>query len=163
MKKLINLQFATSATALLFLIIGVSGVMMYFHFYDKYVKEMHEVLGLVFVGAVLLHVTAHKNNLKGYVKKPLFQFLSVVLLITTVLFVADVGSENKVSPKKIIIDSLLQTPLQNSIIVLKADKTEVEKRLLDEGIKVDFSKSIQDLAKENKTSPFKIVEIISKK
>ena len=162
MKKLLNLQFATSATALLFLVIGTSGVMMYFHFYDKYVKEMHEVLGLVFVIAALLHVFIHKSNLIGYAKKPIFQLLSVILLITTILFVADVN-EGGISPKKIIIDSLLQTPLQNSIVVLKANKTEVEKRLLDEGIKVDFSKSIQELAKENKTSPFKIVEIISKK
>jgi hypothetical protein len=161
MKKLINLQFATSATALLFLVIGTSGVMMYFHFYDKYVKEMHEVLGLVFVGAVLLHVTAHKNNLKGYVKKPFFQFLSVILLITAVLFVADV--KDGPNPKKVIINSVLDTPLQNSIAVFQADRQNVEKKLAEQGFKVDFSKSIRELAKEKETSPYKVVNLITQK
>ena len=161
MKKFINLQFATSATALLFLVIGTSGVMMYFHFYDKYVKEMHEVLGLVFVGAVLLHVTAHKNNLKGYVKKPLFQFLSVVVLIAAVLFVADV--KDGPNPKKVIINSVLDAPLQNSITVFQADRQNVEKKLTEQGFKVDFSKSIRELAKEKNTSPYRVVDLITQK
>lgn len=161
MKKLINLQFATSATALLFLVIGTSGVMMYFHFYDKYVKEMHEVLGLVFVGAVLLHVTAHRNNLKGYMKKPFFQFLSVVVLITAALFIADV--KDGPNPKKVIINSVLDAPLQNSITVFQADRQNVEKKLTDQGFKVDFSKSIRELAKEKNTSPYRVVDLITQK
>ena len=49
-------DIATSITTLVFLVIGTTGVLMYFHIFDKYTKEMHEIFGLVFVAAVFLHV-----------------------------------------------------------------------------------------------------------
>lgn len=56
MNKFMKRDIATSLTAFLFLVIGTTGVLMYFHLLDNYTKKMHENLGLVFVLVILFHV-----------------------------------------------------------------------------------------------------------
>ncbi len=69
MNKLILRDVATSASTVLFLVIGISGLMMFFHFFDNYVKELHEILGVGFVLAVLLHIIANFSSMKKYFSK----------------------------------------------------------------------------------------------
>ncbi len=49
-------DIATSSTTVVFFIVGLSGVMLYFKIFDSQVKELHEILGLAFVAAAVLHV-----------------------------------------------------------------------------------------------------------
>ena len=65
MSKFINKDLATSLTALLFVVIGITGVIMFFHFFDKYVEDMHAILGLVFVAVVFLHVFFNFKSIKN--------------------------------------------------------------------------------------------------
>jgi len=65
-------DIATSATALLFTVIGTTGVLMYFHILDNYTKQMHEILGLAFVVAILLHIMVNFKNMKKYFSKKIF-------------------------------------------------------------------------------------------
>jgi len=56
MSKFLKRDIATSLTTFLFIVIGTTGVLMYFHILDSYTKEMHEIMGLAFVAIVFLHV-----------------------------------------------------------------------------------------------------------
>ncbi len=154
-------EFATSMTALMFLVIGATGVMMYFHILDKYTKQMHEILGLVFVAAVLAHVFVHYKSMKQYFSKKIFLIISVLTLVTVSVFVLN-APEGK-SSKKILAEGVFNSNIEKSF-VLFADNADLAKaRLTQAGLRIQGLETIEQIAKENKTSPFRVVQVISAK
>ena len=65
-------DIATSLTSLIFIVIGGTGVLMYFHLFDSYTKELHEIIGLFFVAVVFLHVFFNWNSMRTYFSKKVF-------------------------------------------------------------------------------------------
>ena len=154
-------EFATSLTALMFLVIGITGVMMYFHILDKYTKQMHEILGLVFVAAVLAHVFVHFRSMKQYFSKKIFLSISAITLIVASAFILN-APEGK-SSKAVLVEGVFNSNIEKSF-VLFADNADLAKaRLEQEGLKTQGLETIDQIAKENKTSPFRIISIISAK
>ncbi|WP_455757257.1 DUF4405 domain-containing protein [Sulfurimonas sp.] len=161
MNKFFNRDMATSLATLLFVVIGVSGVMMFFHFFDKYVKEMHEILGLAFVVAIFLHVFFNFSSMKKYFKKGLFQILSLIIVSVSLVFVLNV--DEGANPKVVIIESMLNAPIQNSANILGTDIQSVKINLEKRGYHIDDKDTIKTISSKNKVSPFEIVDIMSKK
>jgi len=155
-------DYATSFTTLMFLVIGTSGVMMYFHFYDKYVKELHEVLGLVFVTVALFHVFANWKAMKNYFSKKVFLFAVAITFVVSSAFIIS-SLEKGDNPKKMLIGKVLNTPTTISFKLLNGDYEKAVEKLKAENIVFSEGKSISIIAKENNISPFKIVSIISSK
>jgi len=154
-------DIATSLTTLIFIVIGTTGIMMYFHIFDKYTKEMHEILGLVFVGAVFLHVFFNFNSMKLYFKKKTFLTISILTLLTVGIFVAN--SPKGDNPKRLIIESVLTSNIEKSFLLFVDDIDFAKIKLEKAGIKVDEAKTIEEIAKKNNLSPFKIIDILTNK
>jgi len=154
-------DIATSLTTLVFIVIGTTGIMMYFHILDKYTKEMHEILGLVFVGAVFLHVFFNFNSMKLYFKKKTFLTISILTLLTVGIFVAN--SPKGDNPKRLIIESVLTSNIEKSFLLFVDDIDFAKIKLEKAGIKVDEAKTIEEIAKKNNLSPFKIIDILTNK
>lgn len=55
-------KYATAATAATFAVVGVSGVLLFFHLGEAQLMGVHEWLGLAFVGAAAFHVTRHLRS-----------------------------------------------------------------------------------------------------
>lgn len=159
MSKIKNMTFATSATALLFLIMAISGVMMFFHLYDDYVKEMHEYLGFAFIAIVLLHLYIHFKSFKSHMAKPLFHTLGAITAAVALIFI--LNTQERPNPKRVIIDTVLEAPLQNSLTLFGVEKGSAMQKLEANGIQVQMTKSIATLAKEKNISPFEIVRLIT--
>lgn len=155
-------DYATSFTTLMFLVIGISGVMMFFHFYDKYVKELHEILGLVFVAAALFHVLANWKAMKNYFSKKVFLFAIAVTLVVSGGFVVKSLSQGE-NPKGVMMGRVLNGPSAITFQLLNGDYNKAVEKLKAQNIIVGEGKSINEIAKENKTSPFRIVDIVSSK
>jgi len=152
-------DLATSITTLIFLVIGTTGVMMYFHIFDKYTKDMHEILGLVFVGAVFLHVLFNFNSMKQYFKKKTFYIISVITLLTVVGFV--VNAPEDTNAKRLILTKVINTSIQNSFPLFVKDMDLATIKLKEAGIKIDGAKSIREISMINNTSPFEIIKILN--
>jgi hypothetical protein len=162
MTKLFNRDFATSITALLFAVMGISGVMMFFHFYDRYVQEMHEFLGLAFVAAVFLHIFFNFNAFKRYFSKATFLLVTFATLATAVFFVLEANTA-KQNPKRAVIESVLNSKIQNYADFLHVDAQLIHANLQKAGIQADMQESIKITAQKNKISPFKLIGIIINK
>ena len=158
MTKLLNKDLATSLTALLFAVIGVSGVMMFFHFFDNYVKEMHEILGLAFIAGVLLHVFFNFKAFKKYFGKGVFLLVTLATLVTATVFVLQV--DDKPDPKRAMIETVFNSSVQNYAEFLHVEIQAVEQNLAKAGIVTDMQESINLTAQKNKISPFKLIGII---
>ena len=152
---------ATSLTTFTFLVIGISGVMMFFHFFDMYVKDLHEILGLFFLGVVLFHVVYNFKSMKSHFTKKAFAFSALSIVAVSMAFVLSVEDGN--NPKKAMIMSMLNTPIENSTRVLGKNIFDVAKRLKLKGIVITKDDTIKGIAQKNKISPFKLVEMILQK
>jgi hypothetical protein len=60
---------ATPATVATWLVMAVTGVMLFFHLGENHVKEMHEWFGLTMVAAASLHLVKNWPALKAYPKR----------------------------------------------------------------------------------------------
>ena len=162
-KKGLIKDIATSSTTLIFLVVGITGVMMYFHLYNGEVKLMHEILGLVFIGAALIHVFANFKQMKQYFSKKIFFSISALVFVAVIGFVIESQSKGGgVDPKKLAIQKVLSSPIEKTFVLFSEDMDESKMKLEDAGIKIEGSTTIMQIAKANGTSPFRIVSILSK-
>ncbi len=162
MKKATLRDIATSLTALIFIVIGMSGVMIYFHFYDMQVRELHEIIGLVFVSVTLFHIFVNWKSMKKYFSKKIFIITLVATTIVSSGFVINSLNQGQ-NPKLLVIQSVLTAPIKNSLKVLNIEYEVAMKKLEAQNIKIENNSSIQTIAQANKISPFKVVLIITNK
>ncbi len=162
MKKGTIRDIATSFTTTIFLVIGISGIMMYFHFFDSSVKQLHEILGLVFVAAALSHVIMNWKSMKNYFSKKIFVSASIIVAIISGIFISQ-NLNNKTNPKGLLMEKVLNAPLTDSFKLLNGNYNEAISKLKTQNITILDNKSIMAIAKSNETSPFKIVSIIINK
>lgn len=160
MTKLEIKNIATSYTSIIFLVIGITGVMMYFHLNSKLVKELHEVLGLVFVIAALLHVLMNWKSMRSYFKKRIFITAFLIISIISTIFISQSINKGD-SPKAILIDKVLNASLNDSFKLINGDYENAVKKLQLKNIEIFEAKNINEIAKEYGISPFKIVKIIA--
>jgi uncharacterized membrane protein YhaH (DUF805 family) len=160
MKKGLIKDIATSFTALTFLVIAISGVMMFFHFNKIMVKELHEILGLVFVVAAFLHLIVNWKSMKNYFSKKSFVTISLIVIVISGIFVVQ-SNEKGENPKAVTIQKILEAPIIDSFKILNGSYENAIKKLEDKNIKSLDSKNINAIAKANQTSPFRIISIIT--
>ena len=131
-------EIATSFTTLMFLVIAISGVMMFFKFNDSLVKDLHEILGLVFVAA------------------------SIITIAISSVFIYQ-STDKGDNPKMVMMQKVLNAPITDSFKLLNGNYDNAIKKLTVENIKIVEGKSIEGIAQTNKTSPFRIISIITSK
>lgn len=153
-------ELATSFTTFLFLVIAITGVMMFFHIFDKYTKQMHEILGLAFVAIVFLHVFFNWKSMKNYFSNKMFYFSGLVVSIVALGFILSVSDEP--NPKRVVFNSVFNKPIKKTSVLFSDSYIQAKNKLQKAGIQVEDGKSIKELAKLNKTSPFRIITILSK-
>lgn len=108
MKNIKN--YATSLTSLTFIVIGLSGIMLFLGIGKNYVKDLHEVLGLAFVVVALLHVVANWTLMKKYFSKKVFLLSSILVLAVSVAFISQSRGDNGVNPKRYVLSAVLDKP-----------------------------------------------------
>lgn len=161
MTKLEQKNLATSLTTMVFLVIGTTGVLMFFHLFDKYTKELHEILGLAFIIIVFFHVFYNWTSMKSYVRKKLFLLSFALVFIISISFI--INTKEGENPKTKIINLVLNAPIEKSVGILGTDIEQIKGKLKSEGIVFENQESIMEMAKNNKTSPFKIIDIVTTK
>jgi predicted membrane channel-forming protein YqfA (hemolysin III family) len=164
MNKFFNKSLATSLTTFLFLVMGTTGVFMFFHILDNFTKDMHEIMGLAFVAIVFLHVFFNWKSMKSYFGKKVFSYSAVIILVVSSGFIINIiASPENGNVKRTIIVSVLSAPLDASLLLFNSDLQSAKEKLERAGLKMGNAKTFQELARENRTSPFNIVGIITNK
>lgn len=148
-------ESATSLTSLVFVVVGGTGLMLYFHFFESSVKELHETLGLLFVAAALAHVFFNWKGMKRYFPKKLFAAYAVAVALTAGVFIA--SAPTGPNPKRMLIDKALHAPLPVAFSLLGATPEAAAKLLGEKGIEIKGASSILEVAQQNGVSPFAVV------
>lgn len=99
--------------------------------------------------------------MKSYFSKKVFLYSGIIISAVALTFI--LTSKTGENPKTTLINSVLNAPLENSFVIFSESSQIAKEKLEKAGLKIDNAKSINELAKLNKTSPFKVVSILSEK
>lgn len=160
MKKSTIREIATSYTTLIFLVIAISGLMMFFHFNSMSVKQLHNILGLVFIIAAIAHVIMNWKSMKNYFSKKIFIVSLITTVIVSALFVSLSPSKTE-NPKVVLMTKVLEAPIEISFKILNGNYNNAIEKLKSKNILINSKESINSIAKQNNTSPFRIVALLT--
>jgi hypothetical protein len=138
-------KYATPLTIGSFLLMTVTGILLFFHLNTTFNKVAHEYLGLVMVAAVVLHMVLNWRAFTTYFKKPLALGLMGVFVVALALsFVPTSGTQGR--PEFAVVDVAMNTPIQDLAPMLGTDAGGLIARLTEMGIEATAQQSLTDLA-----------------
>jgi hypothetical protein len=129
------LGLATPLTVALFLISGVSGVALFFHWAPDLFHSMHEWLGVVLLAPVMLHLWRNWRPMVGYARRGALYVplaLALAIAVTFAGFALSGGGDD--NPVHRSVNLLTQTRLADLAPVLKTTPEELVKSLGQRGV-----------------------------
>ena len=86
--------WATPLTFATFLIVGVTGIVLFFHTGGTLSRVVHEWIGFAVLAAAIVHVVLNWRPFKAYLKRPLAGFIMVAGVILTIATSVNFSSAN---------------------------------------------------------------------
>ncbi|BAP55923.1 hypothetical protein THII_1626 [Thioploca ingrica] len=144
-------KLATPLAMALFMVIAVSGTMMFFHVGEGLVRELHEWLGIAFVAAATLHVYRNWLSFKKYFQQRLLGAVLALTVVITLAFVAPAGLLGQRDGIRLIVEAVTTAPLQQIAPVLGTSYEDMRARFAEQGIVIDNpSISLREVAHHSK-------------
>ena len=155
-------EIVTPYLVFIFLIVGFSGVLMFFHLLDDYTNVVHEFLGLAFFLFAVLHIINNWKSVENYSKKQQLLIPGVVIVIISISFI--VFGKIKGNLENDLLKKLVKAPIVYSFKVLDVQYNQAKVTLRKNNIIIkDSLQSIEDIGIKNQKSPEEIIELIIEK
>ena len=156
----LNRNYITPSISLVFLVVGLSGLLMFFHLFDGYTEVVHEYLGVFFVICAIFHIILNWKALKIHFKRGVFipALLGVLAISVTLI----VGESIYPPADTIIINKIVKAPINDAFKALEVDYSEAYKRLETNGISIEGAITIESIWIKNNTDPEKVIDLIMK-
>lgn len=151
-------RYSTQATAALGVVVGVTGIMMFFHVAKGEVEGVHEWLGLAFAAAAILHVLRHRHGFSSMLRQPRMQVLAGAAALVTVAFLVLTPAKQG-NPARLAIQMVMRAPISEVAPLVGVSSAELASRL---GA-TDPSHSLETLARAQGTDPMKLLETAMRK
>jgi hypothetical protein len=153
-------NYATALAAGVFVVVGISGTMLFFHLAEGRVKEAHEWFGLLFVTAGVFHVVRNWKPFVHLVGLVRTQAVIGVVMATTLAFVVLSPAEGG-NPMKRAAFALQQAPISAVAPALGLTLEQLTARLTAGGITVsDSSQSLAQIAADRNIPPPRLFALI---
>lgn len=154
-------QWTTPLIIGTYLVTGISGTMLFFHFGESLLKEAHEWIGMLFAFGALLHVQNHWIPFKRHFTRPLAQTVMAAALVAGLGFMVAAGDESGGSPVRAVMHSIEQAPLPVVAQLQQRELSELVGLLEGAGFKVaDAGVTLEALAAANQRSPREIIPVV---
>lgn len=155
----LNRNYVTPFISLVFLVVGLSGLLMLFHILDGYTEVVHELLGLFFIVCAVFHVLLNWKALKIHFKKGVFiPALCAVITLSIALVVWE-----RMSPPvdTIIIGRIVKAPINDAFNALGINYERAEERLKQKGILLEKAATIEDIWIISGADPEEVIDLIT--
>jgi len=144
-------KLATPLAIAFFMVIAVSGIMLFFHLGEGFVKELHEWLGMVFVVAAVLHVYRNWSLFKKYFQNHLLWKVFALTLGVVLAFVLPTGLSGPHKGLRSLVEAVAAAPLQQIAPVLGTSYEDLRTKFAKHGIAIDNpSISLREVAHHSK-------------
>mgnify|MGYP003576321812 CR=1 FL=1 len=154
----LNRNYVTPFISLTFLVVGISGVLMFFHLFDGYTEVVHEFLGLFFFICAIFHVILNWKALKIHFKRGVFMPATLALTLISLLFIV----EQQYSPKvdTIILERISKASIADAFKALQLDSLKAAKKLEAKGISIKKATTLGDIWTKNETNIMEVFDLI---
>lgn len=154
----LNRNYITPFISLIFFVVALTGVLMFFHFFDGYTEVAHECLGIVFVVCAACHIILNWKALKTHFMKGVFIPAAVGMTVVSAVFVI---FERLYLPVDIVLfNRIIKAPIEEAFKALEVDYSQAADRLHRQGISIQEAKSIQDIWERNGADPEEVIDLI---
>ena len=139
--------YATPLTIGTFLIMGATGILMFFHTNTTLNKVVHEYVGLVMVAAVLLHVVLNWRAFQTYFKRPVALTLmtaSAVMLAASFVSLGDDAGDAR--PDIIALQMVSSASLTDLAPLMGTDAENLIAKLAEQGVTATADQTLIDLS-----------------
>lgn len=148
----------TNLTAALSLVVGVTGIILFFNLAKGPVEAVHEWLGMIFVAAAVLHVVRHRNSFGNLLRQPRTHLLFGLVAMGVAAFVYALPASPPANPFRQIATAAQRAPLNQLAPVIGVSEHELLARLQAGGISApDSSQSLYGLANTHHTDPMRLM------
>lgn len=154
----LNRNYITPFISLVFLVVGISGLLMLFHLFDGYIEVIHEILGLFFIICAIFHVILNWKALRIHFKKGVFiPALLGVLVLSVILIVSE-----RMSPPVdlIIFNKMVKAPINDAFRALDINYEKASEKLKENGLSIEEATTIEDIWINNDSNPEKVIDLI---
>ncbi len=153
-------SWATPLAAATFIILAVTGTLMFFKIESGLIQPVHEWLSWALTAGVALHIAANWKALTGYLsRKPALGIIGSGIIITMIAIFAPAGE--KTNPRVNMMKALEAAKLETVGVIAGVKSESIIKKLGERGITVATpSMTIHEIAINNKTKEMNILGLI---
>ncbi|MDR3347087.1 MAG: hypothetical protein LBN32_00585 [Helicobacteraceae bacterium] len=153
-------SFSTPLIIGIFVIVFISGVLMFFHVKTAPLVALHEWFGIGFAAAALLHLINHKKPTVQHFKRPLAIALICAAIASGALFYA-LAPKKGSNYAKMIVERTYQAPIAVSVGIFGLEFDEAIDKLRLNGIAIESDQdTIKTVAQKHGISPDRVVEAL---
>lgn len=139
-------KWSTPLTIGIFVLMAVTGLLMFFHWDSGFNKLAHEWVGLLFVFAVAMHVYANFASFSKHIKQPKRSAIIAVCVGVLALSFISLPGVGKPSPR-IVIQKLVNVPIEQLVPASGKTSQDIERIFAAHGVDaVNMQHSISALA-----------------
>ena len=144
-------QWATPLIIATFIISGVTGILIFFHKGDGFVKPVHEWLSWALVTGGAFHTAIHWKSFKAYfTRRAGIAIISTGLIITLASITVPMKEGPGGNPAVKINKALASVPLESLGTIVKLTPDEAVGKLEKSGLKVTGAgQSVREIAAAN--------------
>ncbi|OJW36853.1 MAG: hypothetical protein BGO54_07055 [Sphingobacteriales bacterium 46-32] len=154
----LNRNYITPFISLVFLVVGLSGLLMLFHLFDGYTEVVHEILGVFFIICAIFHIILNWKALRIHFKKGVFiPALLGVLVLSVILIISE-----RMSPPVdlIIFNKMVKAPINDAFRALDINYEKASEKLKENGLSIEEATTIEDIWINNDSNPEKVIDLI---
>lgn len=146
--------YITAISAALFLVVGASGLAVFFGIGEDLVKGMHEWLAVIFVLAIGLHLVRNWGGMKTYFRRGTIVTPLVAVLIAATAFIVPAALSGRTDPMPALFHSLENAKLADLGRVLDVPADSLAATLEDQGFVVgSLDQSLSEIAQDSNQPP----------
>ena len=139
--------YATPLTIGTFLIMGATGILLFFHTNTTLNKVVHEYVGLVMVAAVILHVVLNWRAFQTYFKRPVALTLMAASAVMLAASFVSLGEETGgTRPDMAVLQMVSSASLTDLAPIMGTDAAHLVARLAEQGVTATPDQTLIDLS-----------------
>jgi hypothetical protein len=153
-------SWATPLATATFMILAVTGILMFFNIEAGYSKTVHEWLSWAMVAGIMFHITANWKAFTSYFsRQPALAIIGIGMLVTVLSVFLPAGRES--NPRMNITKALGSSKLEAVAVIAGQNSENIIGKLEKKGITVESSTTtIHEIATKNGKKEMDVLGII---
>lgn len=162
-RRIFSREVVTPITAISFIVVALTGILLLLEVRSGMVKGLHEVMSVVFVVFAAIHLASNWTSMRSYMKRPVAAALAVAVGLVVVSLVGGGGPQGGGRPRGADVMRLVETASLAQIAPLYGMAEEDAAGLLRRhGLTVSSEgQTIDEIAESSGRRPQEILNCLS--